>query len=170
MACTGGAESGLHPPTAPKTPIFKEILRKMTKNTLVGVSSKSDNGIMTIAEVAEKYGFTTDTLRYYERIGLIPPVTRNKSGIRDFTENDYLWVGFIKRMRTAGVPIEALIEYVGLFQLGESTRQTRKQILIEQREQLAARIAEMQETLNNMDNKIANYDTAVFEYEKKLSS
>lgn len=88
---------------------------------------------MTIAEVSKKYELTADTLRYYERIGLLPPVGRNKSGIRDYTEEDCNWVGFIKCMRNAGISIETLIEYVSLFQKGEGTIPARKNLLIEQR-------------------------------------
>jgi len=125
---------------------------------------------MTIAEVGKEYGLTVDTLRYYERIGLIPSVMRSKGGIRDYTEWDCNWVSFIKCMRTAGIPVEALIDYVSLFQKGDSTRQARKEILIEHREQLAQRIAEMQSTLEKLDAKIAAYDTALFEYERKLTN
>jgi DNA-binding transcriptional MerR regulator len=123
---------------------------------------------MTIAEVAAKYGLPIDTLRYYERIGLIPPVTRSRSGIRNFTEMDCNWVGFIKCMRSAGIPVEALIEYVALFQKGDATRQARKEMLIEQRGLLAERITEMQGALEKLDFKIANYDTLMLEYEKKM--
>ena len=70
---------------------------------------------MTIGEVSNKYKITTDTLRYYERIGLIPPVPRKKNGIRDYDETACGWVSFIKCMRNAGVQIEALIELVGWF-------------------------------------------------------
>ena len=65
---------------------------------------------MTIAEVSKKFDLSQDTLRYYERIGLIPSVNRNKSGNRDYTEEDCRWVEFIKCMRSAGLPIEVLIE------------------------------------------------------------
>jgi DNA-binding transcriptional MerR regulator len=123
---------------------------------------------MTIAEVSAQYGLSIDTLRYYERIGLIPPVTRNRNGIRNFTEMDCNWVAFIKCMRSAGIPVETLIEYVGLFQKGDATRQARKEILIEQRGLLAQRITEMRETLEKLDFKIANYDTLLLEYEKKM--
>lgn len=79
---------------------------------------------MTISEVSKKYNITADTLRYYERIGLIPPVPRTKSGLRDYDETSCNWVNFIKCMRSAGLQIEALIEYVKLFQMGdESLRQ-----------------------------------------------
>jgi DNA-binding transcriptional MerR regulator len=124
---------------------------------------------MTIAEAGVQYGLSTDTLRYYERIGLIPPVTRNRSGIRSYSEMDCQWVGFIKRMRTAGIPVETLIDYVRLFRQGEETRETRKAILREQRKLLAVRIAELQKTLDKLDYKIANYDDIVFEAEKKLA-
>ncbi|GBR74711.1 transcriptional regulator MerR family [Candidatus Termititenax aidoneus] len=124
---------------------------------------------MNIAEVGRQYGLSTDTLHYYERIGLIPPVTRNKSGFRDYNKLDCAWVYFIKCMRTAGIPVKVLINYVALFQKGDRTRPIRKKILIEQRELLAKRIAEMQKTLEKLDLKIANYDTTFFEYEKKLA-
>ncbi len=116
---------------------------------------------MTIAETAKKYDISADTLRYYERIGLIPPVPRTKSGIRDYDETSCGWVEFIKCMRGAGLQIEALIEYVALFQQGEATVGARKAILIEQREQLAERITQMQQTLERLDTKIAHYGSCV---------
>ncbi|MDR2393253.1 MAG: MerR family transcriptional regulator [Treponema sp.] len=74
---------------------------------------------MTIAEVIDNTGLsTTDTRRYYERIGLFPPVMRNRSGIRNYSETDCLWIGFIKGMRAAGIPVGVLLEYVSLFQQG----------------------------------------------------
>ena len=112
---------------------------------------------MTIAETAKKYDISADTLRYYERIGLIPPVPRTKSGIRDYDESSCGWVEFIKCMRGAGLQIEALIEYVSLFQQGDETSDARKAILIEQREQLAERITQMQQTLERLDSKIEHY-------------
>jgi DNA-binding transcriptional MerR regulator len=124
---------------------------------------------MTITEVAGKYGLSTDTLRYYERIGLIPAVRRSKSGKRDYSETDCQWVQTIKCMRSVGITIESLIEYVRLFQQGDQTRQQRKQILQEQRDLLAQRITESQEILEKLEAKIAVYDTVIFEAEKKLS-
>ncbi|VBB04947.1 Hypothetical protein LUCI_0153 [Lucifera butyrica] len=123
---------------------------------------------MTIAEVCEKYDLSQDTLRYYERIGLIPRVNRNKSGIRDYTEEDCRWVEFIKCMRSAGLPIEVLIEYVTLFQQGEETAQVRKELLIEQRKQLMIRMKDMQKTLERLNDKITRYEQAVVGAEKAL--
>lgn len=128
---------------------------------------RGDN-FMTIAEVSKKYNISADTLRYYERIGLIPRVTRNKSGIRNYSETDCNWVQFIKCMRSAGIQIEALIEYVQLFQQGDDTISARKDILIEQRELLIERLNNMQQTLERLNKKIENYDSIVNPCEKKL--
>ncbi|ODA40459.1 MerR family transcriptional regulator [Desulfosporosinus sp. BG] len=123
---------------------------------------------MMIAEVSEKYDLTQDTLRYYERIGLIPHVNRNKSGIRDYTEEDCRWVEFIKCMRNAGLPIEALIEYVALFQQGNETTQARKELLTEQRKQLIQRMEDMQKTLERLNYKIESYEQSVVKKENEL--
>ena len=123
---------------------------------------------MKIAEVSERYGISPDTLRYYERIGLILPVNRNESGIRDYNEIDLRRVEFIKCMRSAGLPIETLIEYVGLVQQGDRTIEARKEILIEQRELLAARMKEMQKTLDLLDHKIEVYENSVLTREKEI--
>jgi DNA-binding transcriptional MerR regulator len=123
---------------------------------------------MKIAEVSERYSISADTLRYYERIGLIQPVNRNESGVRDYNENDLRRVEFIKCMRSAGLPIDALIEYVGLVQRGDNTIEARKEILKEQRELLMARMQEMQKTLDLLDYKISVYENAVLKKEKEI--
>ena len=113
---------------------------------------------MTIAEVSKKYDITPDTLRYYERIGLIPPVPRTKGGVRNYDETSCGWVELMKCMRAAGVQIDALIDYVALYQRGAETLEARKNLLIEQRRQLQARMAEMQESLERLDYKIELYE------------
>ncbi len=123
---------------------------------------------MKIAEVSERYGISPDTLRYYERIGLIPPVNRSESGIRDYIDIDVRRVEFIKCMRSAGLPIEVLIEYVGLVQQGDRTIETRREILVEQREKLRAKMKEMQNTLDILDHKIEVYETALLKKEKEM--
>ena len=123
---------------------------------------------MTIAEVSRKYDISPDTLRYYERIGLIPPVPRNKSGIRDYDEVSLGWVEMMKCFRAAGVQIEALIEYVALFQKGDATIDARKELLIEQRNQLQERIAQMQASMERLDKKIEKYERGLMQVEKRL--
>ena len=123
---------------------------------------------MKIAEVCEKYGISTDTLRYYERVGLIPTVNRTESGIRDYNEMDLKRVEFIKCMRSAGLPVEALIEYISLVLKGDGTIEARKEILKEQRELLVTRMNEMQKTLEILDYKINVYESALLNKEKEI--
>ncbi len=111
---------------------------------------------MTIGEVSEKFGMTADTLRYYERIGLIPPVPRKKNGIRDFDEKACGWVSFIKCMRSAGVQIEPLIEYVALMQANTGLER-RRNILIEQRKKLLAQQETLRSTIERLNYKIEHY-------------
>ncbi len=123
---------------------------------------------MTIAEVSKKYDLSQDTLRYYERIGLLPGVNRNKSGIRDYFVEDLKWVEFIKCMRNAGLPIEVLIEYVNLFQQGDSTLEARKELLIDQRNNLFEKMEEMKKTIERLDMKINRYEQTIGAKEKGL--
>ena len=122
---------------------------------------------MKISEVSEQCDISADTLRYYERIGLLPPVNRSDSGIRDYSELDVRRVEFIKCMRSAGLPIEVLIEYYGLVQQGDQTMEARKAILINQREQLVAKMAEIQKTIDLVDHKLAVYEHLLLEKEKE---
>jgi len=123
---------------------------------------------MKIAQVSQTYDISSDTLRYYERIGLIAPVNRNDSGIRDYTELDLRRVEFIKCMRSAGLPIEVLIDYVGLVQQGDATVAERKEILVAQRENLAAKLAEIQKTLQILDHKIEVYEQVLLKREQHM--
>jgi DNA-binding transcriptional MerR regulator len=116
---------------------------------------------MTIKEVCEKYDITPDTLRYYERVGVIPEVHRTKGGIRDFTEDDVAWVENAICMRSAGVPVEMLIEYVRLFQEGDGTFQARRDILAEAREEIQKQLDKYQATMDRINYKISKYDEAI---------
>ncbi|WP_295219513.1 MerR family transcriptional regulator [Ruminococcus sp.] len=116
---------------------------------------------MTIKEVSEKFDISQDTLRYYERVGMIPPVTRTASGIRDYQEKDLGWVELAKCMRSAGLPVEAMIEYVKLTQEGDSTIPARLQLLTEQRETLLEQRAKIDATLERLNYKIGRYEIAV---------
>lgn len=122
---------------------------------------------MTISEVAKKYDLTPDTLRYYERVGLLPNVSRTPGGIRDYSEEDCRWVEYIKCMRSAGVSVETLIEYVKLFNEGTETIQARKKLLLEQREQIVARINEMNDVLARLDWKLDGYEERMLKFEEE---
>ena len=115
---------------------------------------------MTIKEVSKKYGISTDTLRYYERIGLFPRIKRTESGIRNFDEEACEWIAFIKCMRDCGVQIAPLTQYVALsFEAG--TERQRLDILKEQHARLIRQRDELDATLARLDKKIQNYETVL---------
>lgn len=116
---------------------------------------------MTIAEVSKKYDLTTDTIRYYERIGLIPAVPRTENGIRNFDEQSCKWIEFIKCMRNAGMEIEILLEYVDLFRKGKSTVQARKKLLEEQKAKLIEKQRNVNATIERLDYKLELYDEII---------
>ncbi|WP_125713929.1 MerR family transcriptional regulator [Companilactobacillus kedongensis] len=122
---------------------------------------------MNIKEVAQKYDLTADTLRYYEKVGLIPAVHRNDVGYRDFNEEDENWVEFAKCMRNAGMSVESLSEYVALFQKGDSTIAERKQILLDQQAIMAEKLKDMQATYERLTRKVDNYDNHIAQFEKE---
>lgn len=113
---------------------------------------------MTISEVSRKYNITADTIRYYEKEGLITAVPRDKNGIRDFDENSCGWIEFIKCMRSAGLEIETLKRYVSLFRQGTATVRERKILLIEQREKLLKKQENIKATLDRLNYKIEKYE------------
>ena len=116
---------------------------------------------MRIAEGGKKYDISADTLRYYERIGLLPPVHRNESGIRDYNDTDCARIKFIKCMRGANVSIEALIEYMQLIARGDETLAARKALLEEQRDQVRERMTALQAGLDRLNYKIDHYDELI---------
>lgn len=123
---------------------------------------------MKISEVSKKYDIPTDTLRYYEKAGLLPNVRKNSGGIRDYSESDCGWVEFIKCMRGAGLPIEVLKRYIELFYEGDSTLTARKTILVEERQKLIEKRDAIQATIDRLDYKINVYEDTIVNCEKKL--
>ena len=123
---------------------------------------------MNIKKVSDLTGVSADTIRYYERIGLIPPVTRNQSGIRDFTEREIGLLEFVRCFRKAGVSVEALIDYVTLLEEGEGTEEARLAILKEQAENLDARLEELRAARERLSYKIDNYQEVISRREMEL--
>ena len=115
---------------------------------------------MNIKKVSEQLGISSDTIRYYERIGLVPPISRDKNGVRNFTDIDIQRLDFIKCMRHAGLSIESLHEYMNLYSLNDDrTIPARKRILEEEAEKLDERIASLQETRAYLQHKIDIYES-----------
>ncbi|HFU3799254.1 TPA: stress response transcriptional regulator NmlR [Streptococcus suis] len=123
---------------------------------------------MNIKEVSQVTGLSADTIRYYERIGLVPKIARKLSGVRDFSENDVAILEFIRCFRSAGMSIERLIEYMGLVQAGDNTVEARIDLLREEREELQTRLIEIQQALERLECKIENYQTKLRTIEKQL--
>lgn len=124
---------------------------------------------MNIKVVSEKTGVSADTIRYYERIGLIPPVKRDKNGVRNLDDEDIRWIEFSRHMREAGVSIEALIEYIELFKNGDDANiPARVGILCDERDEMQKRIDIMQSALVRLNYKIDNYESHVVPAEKGL--
>lgn len=116
---------------------------------------------MTIKEVSEKYGISQDTLRYYERVQVIPAVTRTSGGIRDYQEEDLKWVELAVCMRNAGLPIESLIEYQKLFQAGDETIPARLELLQSQMKILKKQKEQIEEMIGRLSYKIDRYEEAM---------
>lgn len=121
---------------------------------------------MQISEVAKKYGLTSDTLRYYEKEGLIGPIKKEKNGIRNYEENDLKRIEFVKCMRSAGVEVSFLKQYMKLYDEGDHTLEERKNILMKQREILEEKIDSMQEAYQKLNYKIDLYSGQLKEKKK----
>lgn len=123
---------------------------------------------MNIKKASELTGVSADTIRYYEKIGLIHSIKRNENGVRIFDEEDLRWIHFARAMRTAGLSIESLSQYVSMFQEGDHTIEARKEILHDQIEDLTKRIDVLQAAKDRLEFKLANYDTHLRPYETSL--
>ncbi|MBP2322748.1 DNA-binding transcriptional MerR regulator [Kibdelosporangium banguiense] len=110
-----------------------------------------------IAQAAERSGLSIDTLRYYERIGLVEPPARDSGGRRAYTDEDLNWLAFLTKLRTTGMPIKMMREYAQLRMRGVGTEARRRQILVDQRTDVLNRIAELQGCLDALNYKINRY-------------
>lgn len=124
--------------------------------------------MINIKKASEETGVSADTIRYYERIGLIPPIKRNENGVREFDEEDLKWIAFSRQMRNAGLSIESLVEYLALFRSGEETVPARMDLLVEQQHELQERIDVMQQAMERLTFKIENYTSHMVPSENKL--
>ena len=123
---------------------------------------------MNIKKVSEITDVSADTIRYYERIGLLPRITRTNSGVRDFTEREIGILEFVRCFRKAGMSVEALIEYISLLEEGEGTERGRLRLLTEQRDEMDDRIYELNQARERLNYKIENYEIIIQKHEQKL--
>ena len=149
--------------------LLSKSLQSQHPEATIGSSIDQEIRPMKIGELGKQADCQVETIRYYERIGLIPPVPRKPNGIRDFDQESCNWIEFIKCMRSAGVQIEALIDYVHLF-YQENTAEARKAILVEQRDRLQKQIDTMNLVIERLNKKVDRYEEIIIPAEKKLLS
>lgn len=122
---------------------------------------------MTIKEVAAMFGLTPETIRYYEKNGVIPPITRDKNGYRVFTKKDLNWIFLAKSLRNAGLSIESIVEFAALSQETGEKRLAQKNILQAQLNELDEKLAEMQRTRDLLEYKIETYDDHLAKFDRQ---
>jgi len=114
----------------------------------------------TISEVVALTGMTAHTLRWYERIGLMPHIDRSHTGQRRYSNRDLDWLAFVGKLRLTGMPVADMVRYAELVREGEGTYIERYELLVATRRDVLARIAELQDTLAVLDHKISFYGDA----------
>ncbi|CAN7661148.1 MerR family transcriptional regulator [Pararhizobium sp. LjRoot255] len=112
---------------------------------------------MKIGELAKRSGLSAHTIRYYERIGLLPHADRDQSGQRDYDASILIWIEFLDRLKTTGMPIRGMLRYAALRERGVGTEAERSALLEQHRERVRAHVTELQACLLVLDTKIAGY-------------
>ncbi|MFK4567738.1 MerR family transcriptional regulator [Enterococcus sp. UD-01] len=112
---------------------------------------------MIIKEMSERVGLSADTLRYYERIGVIPAVPRTEYGVRTYSEVHLEWIESILKLKASGMTLEMIIEYVRLANIGDTTIEARKNLLEEERERISEKIFALKQRQSMIDLKIKDY-------------
>jgi DNA-binding transcriptional MerR regulator len=112
---------------------------------------------MKIGELAKRSGLSTHTIRYYEQIGLLPYADRNQSRHRDYDASILIWIEFLDRLKTTGMPIREMLHYAALREQRSGTEAARREMLERHRERVRSRVAELNACLLVLDNKIDGY-------------
>jgi DNA-binding transcriptional MerR regulator len=111
----------------------------------------------TISEVVTYTGLSAHTLRWYERIGLMPHIDRSNTGQRRYSDTDLDWLDFVGKLRLTGMPVADMVRYAEMVREGEHTYSDRLELLVTHREDVRRRIAELRDTLGILDSKIDLY-------------
>ena len=112
---------------------------------------------MKIGELAKRSGLSAHTIRYYERIGLLPYADRDQSSQRDYDASILIWIEFLARLKTTGMPIRDMLRYAALRERGVGTEVERRELMEQHRERVRAHVADLQACLLVLDTKIAGY-------------
>lgn len=114
----------------------------------------------SIAEAADATGTSADTLRYYERAGIMPAIARTGGGQRSYTPDDLGWITFVRRLRSTGMSMQRIAEYSTMVRLGNGTIADRRRMIEDHRATVAAAIEELSGVLAVLDRKIEHYEAA----------
>jgi DNA-binding transcriptional MerR regulator len=112
---------------------------------------------MKIGELARRSGLSVHTIRYYERIGLLPYAGRDRARRRDYDDSIFAWIEFLGRLKTTGMPIREMLRYAALREEGAGTEIERRELLERHRERVRASLAELDACLLVLDTKIGGY-------------
>jgi DNA-binding transcriptional MerR regulator len=112
---------------------------------------------MRIGELAKRSGLSAHTIRYYERIGLLPYADRDQSQQRNYDASVLIWIDFLQRLKTTGMPIREMLRYAALRERGAGTEAERRELLEQHRERVRQHLAELHDCLTVLDTKIAGY-------------
>jgi DNA-binding transcriptional MerR regulator len=112
---------------------------------------------MNIGEVVRRIGLSEHTLRYYEKVGLLPPIRRDAGGNRLFTPEDLRWLEFLVKLRQTRMPLRQMLRYAGLVRQGDATLAERRAMLEAHERQVRATIVQMNECLGVLQTKLDLY-------------
>ncbi|RKL66232.1 MerR family transcriptional regulator [Salipaludibacillus neizhouensis] len=116
----------------------------------------------TVKEVSKITDVTPYTLRFYEKEGVLPYVKRDKNGFRTYSQGDIEWIECVQVLRSTGLPLKEIKEYVELYQIGDSTLARRKKLMSNQKEKVTKHINKLMKTLE-----LINYKMALYEVQEK---
>lgn len=114
----------------------------------------------TINEVAKICDISAYTLRFYDKEGLLPFISRNKTGNREFTEQALDLIKLICCLKNTGMQIKEIKQYIDLCMKGNETSAMRKSMMVDHRKEVVRQVDDLKKNLNLIDLKIAFYDSS----------
>ncbi len=124
------------------------------------VALTNERGALSIGRASERMGVSIDTLRYYERAGLMPEIARDASGRRAYTADDLGWVTFVRRLRATAMPVSEIARYTSLVRNDEGSPAERREVLVKHRERVQRAMCDLDEAMAILDRKIEHYEAA----------
>lgn len=124
---------------------------------------------MFIREMAQRTRISDDTLRFYERIGLLPPVPRSRSGVRQYSEYHVQYVALIQSLKASGMSLEEIQHYMELARRGQATAGIRKRMVVAAKHKLQQQIARLQQSVAEADFQLRHYETSLLKRTNRMA-